>query len=164
MLISGKVAMFMTGPWDVQTLLQQPTLKWDVAPLPTRKRAATLLGTENYAISAVTKHPQEAWELFRFLLSPRAQEYMASQLEKMPSRKSVAEGAYLSAPAQYQRKVFVEAISYGQAPPNIPQWAEISHYLKDQFDLIWVGKKSVERGLKDAAEQVNRVLAKSPLS
>lgn len=160
MLTSGKVAMFMTGPWDVQTLLQQPALQWDVAPLPRKKRAATLLGTENYAICAGSKHPQESWELFKFLLSPHAQEYMAEKLEKMPSRKSVAEGAYLSAPAKYNRKVFVEAIGYGQAVPNIPQWAEVSHCLKDQFDLIWVGKKSVEEGLKDAASNVNRALEK----
>ena len=160
MFMSGKVAMYMDGPWDVQALLKQPTLQWDIAPLPARKKAATLLGTENYAIAAASKHPQEAWELFKFLLSPHAQEYMASQLEKMPSRKSVAEGAYLSAAAKYDRKVFVDAIGYGQTPPNIPQWAEVSHYLKDQFDLIWVGKKGVEQGLKDAAGDMNRVLEK----
>jgi multiple sugar transport system substrate-binding protein len=160
MLMAGKVAMFMGGPWDVQTLLRQPTLEWEVAPLPTRKTAATLLGTENYAIAAGSKHPQEAWELFKFLLSPHAQEYMATKLDRMPSRKSVAEGAYLAAPAKYNRKVFVDAISYGQTPLNIPQWDEASHYLKDQFDLIWVGKKSVQQGLQDAAESVDKVLAK----
>lgn len=160
MLMSGKVAMFMTGPWDVQALLKQPTLKWDVAPLPTRKKAATLLGTENYAIAAGSKHPEEAWKLFKFLLSPHAQEYMAEKLEKMPSRQSVAEGPYLTAESQYNRKVFVDAIAYGQTPPNIPQWAEVSHYLKDQFDLIWVGKKDVAAGLKDAATAVNRVMEK----
>ncbi len=160
MLMSGKVAMFMTGPWDVQTLLKQPALQWDIAPLPTRKRAATLLGTENYAISATCKHPQEAWELFKFLMSPHAQEYMAAKLEKMPSRKSVAEGAYLKGSSKHNRKVFVDAIGYGQTPPNIAQWSEVSQYLKDQFDLIWVGKKSVERGLKDAANNVNRVMDK----
>ena len=158
MLMSGKVAMFMTGPWDVQTLLKRPSLQWDVAPLPTRKRAATLLGTENYAMSAKSKHPQEAWELFKFLLSPHAQEYMATKLQKMPSRKSVAEGAYLQAASKYNGKVFVEAISYGQTPPNITQWSEASQKLKDQFDLIWVGKVSVEQGLKDAAANVNKVM------
>jgi multiple sugar transport system substrate-binding protein len=161
MLRAGKVAMFMGGPWDVQTLLQQPTLQWDVAPLPTKQKAATLLGTENYAIAAQCKHPQEAWELFKFLLSAHAQEYMATKLDRMPSRKSVAEGAYLAAPAKYNRKVFVDALTYGQTPLNVPQWDEASHRLKDQLDLIWVGKKSVEQGLKDAAESVDQVLAKS---
>jgi multiple sugar transport system substrate-binding protein len=160
MLMAGKVAMYMGGPWDVQTLLQQPALQWDVAPLPTRKKAATLLGTENYAIAAASKHPQEAWELFKFLLSAHAQEYMATKLDRMPSRKSVAEGAYLHAPAKYDRKVFVDALAYGQTPLNVPQWDEAAHYLKDQFDLIWVGKKSVQQGLKDAAENVDKVLAK----
>ena len=160
MLMAGRVAMFMGLPSDVQTLLGQPALKWDVAPPPTRKQAATLLGTENYAIAAKSKHPQEAWELFKFLLSAHAQEYMATKLDRMPSRKSVAEGAYLTTPAKYDRKVFVDALSYGRTPLNITQWDQASHYLKDQFDLIWVGKKSVDQGLKDAAENVNKLLAK----
>ena len=31
--------------------------------------------------------------------------------------------------------------------------------LQDQLDLIWIGKKSVEAGLKDATASVNKTLA-----
>lgn len=161
MLMQEKVAMFMTGPWDVQTLLQKPTLQWDVAPLPARKRAATLLGTENYAIAAASKHPQEAWELYKFLLSAHSQEFMAEKLDKMPSRKSVAEGPYLTAPTKYSRQVFVDALSYAQAVPNIPEWDEVAHYVKDAFDRIWVGTQSVEEALRQATREVNEALAKA---
>jgi len=161
MFMQERVAMFMTGPWDVQTLLQKPTLQWDVAPLPARKRAATLLGTENYAIAAASKHPQEAWELYKFLLSAHSQEYMAQKLDKMPSRKSVAEGPYLAAPAKYNRRVFVDALSYAQAVPNIPEWDEVAHYLKDAFDRIWVGTQPVDQGLRQATREVNEALAKA---
>ena len=154
----GKLGMYITGPWDVQTLKGQAGLQWDVAPLPVRKQAATLLGTENYAISATSKHPQEAWELFKFLLSARSQQYMAEQLEKMPSRRSVAEGPYMQQ-ATYNRRAFVEALSYAQAAPNIPEWDQISHYVQDQLDLIWAGQKSPAEGLRQAASDVNRALA-----
>lgn len=160
MFMQGNLGMYMTGPWDVQTLKKKPELKWDVAPLPTKQRAATLLGTENYAISSTTRHPQEAWELFKFLLSPQSQEFMAAQLDKMPSRRSVAEGAYLKQPAPYNRQVFVEALSYALPAPNIPEWDEVSAPLQDQLDLIWVGKVSAAQGLRDAAKQMNATLAK----
>jgi len=160
LFLQGQVGMYMTGPWDVQTLQKKPALKWDVAPLPVKQRPATLLGTENYGISATTKHPQEAWELFKFLLSPESQAFMAQRLERMPSRRSVAEGPYLSAPASYNRKVFVDALSYALAAPNIPEWDQVAHPLQEQMDLIWINSKTPAQGLHDAAEQMNATLAK----
>jgi multiple sugar transport system substrate-binding protein len=156
----GNVGMYITGPWDIQTLKKTPTLKWDVAPTPKKKRFATLLGTENYAISADTKHPKEAFELFKFLLSAESQNFMQEKLEKMPSRKSICEGPYLagSQKAGYDRKVFVDALQYAQQAPNIPEWDEVSHFIQDQLDLIWSGKKPAAEGCKAAAAQVNKRL------
>jgi len=155
----GNIAMYMTGPWDIQTLNDVEGLQWDVAPMPSRKRRATMLGTENYAISATTSHPQEAWELFKFLLSADAQTYMAQALEKMPSRKSVAQGPYLQQEVNYNRKVFVDALEYAQQPPNIPEWDKIENILQDYYDRIWIGRLTPEEGLKKAAAAVNLKLA-----
>ncbi len=66
---TGKVAMFQTGAWDIQAMRATRGLHWGVAPLPKKKQHATLLGMENYAIYAKTKHPKEAWELL--LLPPQ---------------------------------------------------------------------------------------------
>jgi multiple sugar transport system substrate-binding protein len=155
----GNIGMYMTGPWDVQTLALNESLSWDVAPVPSRKRRATMLGTENYAISAKSKHPKEAWELYKFLLSPETQTYMAEKLEKMPSRKSVAQGAYLKQSVKYNRKVFVDALSYAQQAPNIPEWDKVGKILQDHYDQVWVGKVTAREGMKGAADEVNRTLA-----
>ena len=158
--VQGNVGMYITGPWDIQTLKKKPSLKWNVAPTPKKKRFATLLGTENYAISADTTHPKEAFELFKFLLSAESQDTMQDKLEKMPSRKSICEGSYLAgAPkAGYDRKVFIDALQYAQSAPNIPEWDEVSHYIQDELDLIWSGKKSASEGCKAAAAKVNKAL------
>ncbi len=159
----GNIGMYMTGPWDVQTLskaAQEKGLKWAVAPLPSRKRRATMLGTENYAICSQTKHPDEAWKLFAFLLSPRAQESMAQTMEKMPSRTSVIKGAYVSAAVGYDRRVFADALSYAVQPPNIPDWSQVRPLFQDELDNIWVGKKTPEQGMKDAARAINEFRAK----
>lgn len=158
--IQGNVGMYITGPWDIQTLKKAQTLEWDIAPIPARKRRATMLGTENYAISATTKHPQEAWELFKFLMSPESQTVMAEQLEKMPSRKSVAEGPYLKQQATYNRKVFIDALQYAQMPPNIPEWDKIESILQEYYDQIWLGKATPDQGLKQAAAEINRTINK----
>lgn len=161
MFTSGKAAMFMTGAWDIQAMKEAKALRWDIAPLPKKRRRATLLGMENYAIAAGTRHPQEAWELFKFLLGPYAQEVMARELEKQPSRQSVANGPYLAEKTTYRRRVFVEALSYARQAPNIPEWDRVSHYIQEQLDLMWAGQVSVEQGTARAARQVTEALRQS---
>ena len=156
---AGRVAMFMSGAWDVQVLRRSSALRWEVAPLPRNKQRATLAGLENYAISATTAHPGEAWALFKHLLGSRSQMTMASAVEKQPSRKSVAEGPYLQAQVGYDRRVFVGALDYGKLPPNVAEWDRISHLVQDRLDEIWIGQTPVAEGMRRAAAGVTRELA-----
>lgn len=156
---AGRVAMFMSGAWDVQVLRRSSALRWDVAPLPKKRQRATLAGTENYAISAATAHPKEAWELFKYLLGPESQEKMAAAVEKQPSRKSVAQGPYLAAKVDYNRRVFVDALGYGKLAPNVPEWDRIAHLIQDRLDEIWIGETSVAQGMGQAAREVTKELA-----
>lgn len=158
--VQGHIGMYMTGPWDIQLLRQTKNLQWDVAPLPRKQQPATLLGTENYAIWSGTKHPDEAWQLFQFLLSAESQTVMADRLEKMPSRTSVLTGAYSQTETDYNRKVFVDALETARQPENIPEWSQVKDLIQNQLDLIWVGKTSVQAGLKKAADDVNATLKK----
>lgn len=158
MFVNGKVAMYQTGAWDIQTLNEAQTLRWDIAPLPKKQQRATLLGMENYAIAAATKRPQESWELFAFLLGKKSQERMGTEMEKQPSRKSIAEGPYLGQQTTYSRRVFVEAMDYARQAPNIPEWDRVSHYIFDELDKMWMGTTSVPAGAKRAAEQVTKAL------
>jgi len=150
--------MVQTGAWDIQQMKEAEALRWDIAPLPKRKQHATLLGMENYAIASGTKHPNEAWELFKFLLGPHAQEMMGREMEKQPSRQSVANGPYLAQDAGYSRRVFVDALGYAEQAPNIAEWDRISHFIQEQLDLIWIGEVSVEEGTRKAARQVTEGL------
>jgi multiple sugar transport system substrate-binding protein len=154
----GNIGMYMSGPWDIQTLNRVAGLKWDVAPLPTKKTRATMLGTENYAIYSGTKHPEEAWKLFKFLLSPQAQAVMADKLDKMPSRLSVLHGAYAKGKASYNRQVYVDAIEYGRQPPNIPEYSQIEGILQAELDRIWIGESTVPDGLRAVTQRVNKKL------
>jgi multiple sugar transport system substrate-binding protein len=154
----GKIGMYMTGPWDIQLLRQAQGLQWEVAPLPARQQQATLLGTENYAIWQGTRYPDEAWTFFKYLMSSEVQQLMAERLEKMPSRQSVLNGPYREAETDHNRAVFVEALTYARQAENIPEWSQVKDLIQDQFDLIWIGKKSVTKGLQDATSQVNRTL------
>jgi multiple sugar transport system substrate-binding protein len=161
MFTSGQVGMMMTGAWDIQNMNAAPKLRWDIAPLPKKKERASLLGMENYAISATTEHPKEAWELFKFLLGKHAQEVMGNTLEKQPSRQSVANGPYLSAKASYNRRVLVDALQYAHVAPNVPYWERIRPKIDEPQELIWLGKLSVDEGTKKICQGVDAELNKN---
>jgi len=154
----GHTGIYMSGPWDIQTLDQVPDLEWDVAPVPKQKSKATMLGTENYAIWSGTKHPEQAWQLFSFLLSPKAQAIMADKLDKMPSRVSVLNGSYAKADAGYDRQVYVDSLEYARRPPNFPEYSQVEGILQAELDRIWLGSVTVQEGLKAAARKVNSKL------
>jgi len=155
----GRVAMYMSGPWDVQEFERMPDLQWDAAPLPVGKERASLLGTENYAISAKTKMPDEAWALLKFLLSPEVQQRTAEKVGKMPSRRSVAEGAYLAEKVAYDRRPFVEALGYGKMPPNIPCWNEVLDSMQRALEAIWQGKATIAEATSRADREIDKTLA-----
>ena len=160
MFKSGQIGMYQTGAWDVQTLRPMKQLRWEVAPLPRRKTRATLLGMENYAIAAKTAHPREAWLLFKFLLGKQAQTFMGERLEKQPSRISVANGSYQKGPYARQHRLFVEALGYGRAAPNIPEWDQIGRaIIQVKLDLIWTRQLPVVQGCAAMAKEVNQKLA-----
>jgi multiple sugar transport system substrate-binding protein len=159
---SGKIGMYMTGPWDIQTLgeaTKSQGLQWGVAPLPMGKRRATMLGTENYAICTQSKHPDETWRLFEFLMAAKSQQFMAEKLEKMPSRLSVINGPYVEGETGQGRRVFAEALSYAVEPPNVPDWSQIRPLYQEELDNIWIGKKSAAQGCRDAARRINEYRA-----
>jgi multiple sugar transport system substrate-binding protein len=160
MFTAGQIGMMMTGAWDIQKLHDTPGLHWDIAPLPKKKTRATLLGMENYAISATTQHPKESWELFKFLLGKKAQQTMADKLEKQPSRGSVTVGPYLAAKVPYDRTVFVDALEYAHVAPNVPNWERIRPFIDQSLDKVWIGQMNVNDATAQICKDVNRELGK----
>lgn len=71
---SGAIAMHPVGPtWEVYSYRSVTNFKWDVTnqPLdPTTKKRITPLFPNAFAIAANTKHPQEAYQLVKFLTNP----------------------------------------------------------------------------------------------
>lgn|GEM_PF-2771389 len=65
---AGEVAMQWTGPWTWAGYTRDVRFRWDVTPPPAGPAGTyTSLGGMPIGISSYTEHPQEAWELLKFL-------------------------------------------------------------------------------------------------
>jgi multiple sugar transport system substrate-binding protein len=93
MFQDGQIAIGITfhGPWWQDVLNQTPDLEWAVVPLPagpngTQESAVMWMG---WGINANTEHPEEAWQLLRYLTTEPGQRVFA--LKALSADRAVAE-------------------------------------------------------------------------
>ncbi|HSG41916.1 MAG TPA: extracellular solute-binding protein [Anaerolineales bacterium] len=88
--INQHVAMVEEGSWALKDILQGATFRVGVAPFPSGPdRKVTLATTDGFGIYAGTKHPDEAWELVKFLISKDYGRAMARANFLQPARASL---------------------------------------------------------------------------
>ncbi len=90
--ITQQVAMVEDGSWALKDILTGADFRMGVAPLPTGPaERATLATTDGFGIYAGTNHPDEAWELVKFLISKEYGRAMAQANFLQPARASLVE-------------------------------------------------------------------------
>lgn len=88
----GRVAMVEDGSWALKDILANADFRVGVAPFPTGPAThATLSTTDGFAISATTEHPEEAWQLLKFLIEKEYSLAMAEANFLQPSRSTLVD-------------------------------------------------------------------------
>ena len=90
--IAGRVAMVEDGSWALKDILSGAPFRLGVSPLPTGPAGrVTLATTDGFGIFSGTRHPQESWELLKFLVSKDYGRAMARANFLQPARESLVE-------------------------------------------------------------------------
>jgi multiple sugar transport system substrate-binding protein len=94
----GKLAMVEDGSWALKSILENAHFRIGVAPIPAGPAGrVTLSTTDGFGIYSRTRHPREAWELVKFLVS---REYALAM-----ARANLLQPARLSLMADWERLV-----------------------------------------------------------
>lgn len=158
MFLSEKAAMLAHGSWMVARYHETLGDKLAVAPLPMKKRRATVVHGLGFAASAKTKHPEEVWEFLKFLATKEAQELQAGVA--IPAYKG-AEQEFLDMYPSVNVKLFIDALEYGYPLPVSPKSPVVAGQIfDDEITNIWMGEKDVEDGLRDAKKRMDEELSK----
>jgi multiple sugar transport system substrate-binding protein len=90
--IEERVAMVEDGSWALKDILSGANFRVGVAPFPQGPvRRTTLATTDGFGIYAGTQHPDEAWELVKFLISEEYGLAMARANFLQPARISLVD-------------------------------------------------------------------------
>ncbi len=147
-------AMGMGGE---QLFMSIKAFDWDMAPLPHQKTRATEIGGIANVISSGSKHPREAWEFLKFIVTPAAQDTLLETYEGLP--------VYKNAPAPTlegkNTAALTYAVPYQMFEPHFPEWVQVQdEIVTPALDLLWNGKKQAQETGDEITRKANAFLAK----
>lgn len=162
LFLQQRIAMMVSGRWNVPLLREQAGFGWDVAPLPIGPSGESRVGIDasGYAVSADTPYPKAAFALVEHLTSRESIEKVARSGLIVPARKDVAESPVFLSPNRQptHSRVFLDVIEFGVPTRTPPRWNEISEVILLALEPVWNGRQTPAEAIKPIAPKVNELL------
>lgn len=157
---SGAVSMFANGRWEVPGFRTITDFEWDVTPRPAGPAGrAQLLTGSAFMISTQSKHPDEAWELLKYITGKRGQSLMTELGLLLPSRLSVARSDFLASTPPENNDVFLDEIQYAKPGPMLPNWRDVQSAAGPILNDILAGNIPTTNGAIQLDQLVNQAIA-----
>jgi multiple sugar transport system substrate-binding protein len=125
---------------------------------PTKR--ITGMGTFGFALSAKSKHTDEAWKFLTWMYSDAGMQIITSSYAAVPAQKRFYTSSFWRdlPPPPHNNAVFVDAFSYGVTPPRLPFYStgEFRQSVTDGLTAITLGKSTPA----DVVANVDQVLTK----
>ncbi len=158
-LVTGKVAMQITGPWSLGEF-KQSGVDFAVFPIPVDKEPATSIGGENLFLFKTTpEREQAAFKFAEYAASAEFQTEFSLGTGYLPinlkSRQSAKYQKFLQ--QQPQIKVFLEQAKYGRSRPIFPGYNRISDSLGRAIESVLLGKSSPKEALKVTQQRLDLI-------
>jgi ABC-type glycerol-3-phosphate transport system substrate-binding protein len=100
---------------------------WDTAAVPAGPKGDIVspVNADTFAIPAHSQHPDQAWEVAKWLMEPEMQARLCSIFGCIPSRQSLASDWITQMSDAYPNvnfQIFIDSIDYMDASPNNEAW------------------------------------------
>lgn len=156
---TGKIAMWVTGPWMISTLRTIPELKWGAMPLPVGERAASNSGGWGYSI---TKKAADKAAAMKVILAKTGKEGQLIDIiegTQLPNRKSLFDKApFLK---EYPFPLILEQLEKtAKARPTTAAYPAMAIAMQKCFNDVAYGKDPAA-AMKEYSAQMNDALKKA---
>ncbi|MEM7533977.1 MAG: extracellular solute-binding protein [Chloroflexota bacterium] len=145
LLLSGKLAMQMNGPWGRRPFYdagEDFAESWDFLHVPINPATGergTRQTWDGTAISPQTEHADEAWEVVKFEASDWKLELTAKEGRHGSAKISIAEGPYFGANEEspQNEQVYNDALEYARLQPITEYWGQQWDIIGHYYDLMY---------------------------
>ncbi len=156
---SGNAAMVISGPWELNRMLEEAKFDWSVALLPVPEVGSprsSAMGDFNWAIFSNSKHPDEAFKALEYFASQ--DDRLFPEFGQLPARSDIALPPTGIALKDAALKVFQEQLQYAQARGPHPEWPKISKAIQDAIQTALTGGATSKEALDQAAAKIETIL------
>lgn len=170
--ISGKVAMVLQGVWMANFVrFNRPSMNWGCGPFPSnlpldfpnRDEPVTFADMDVIAIPRGCKHPEEAWEVIKFINTHEGMEMVCKGQGKLTPFKENTPG-WIAGDAKRgiephphpYLKVFIDLAKSKNALsiPKLEVWNEYAEEMKVAFDKAFLNKLTPEEALQEVQDRM----------
>jgi multiple sugar transport system substrate-binding protein len=165
MLASGRVAIIQDGNWALQDIAKMG-MNFSVGVLPMLQQPATVTSSSWTSIYANTAHPEESWQLLRYLNSDEYQVGLVRAGLWGVSHQSLLtpEGVetwwntevhpenWLPLETEYK-------FNYGHVTPNVVGMQRTLGMITQSMADVWIGNRTAQDVLTELTPRLNQTLA-----
>lgn len=160
--MAGNTAMILGGPWELPRMQKEAKFDWRLALLPVKDDKnirASALGGYDYLIPKGAKQVDGAFKFIEFMSRPEML-FDAWKTGRLAPRTDVV----VEKPDWPQAySIYLEQLKTARARGPHPQWPQISLPIQTAIQEALTGAKPADQALRDAAQKVAPILAKTPL-
>jgi multiple sugar transport system substrate-binding protein len=137
--------------------------KFDVAPLPKfeGRRSGGVLGGANLAITAFSRHPEEAWQAIQCLAGPEAQKRRAITRGEMPTLAELYQDKDVRAAIPYL-DVARTALDSAIPRPVTPYYNDLTREIYFVSNKVVAGRMSPEDAVKELQDSAQLAVDGTP--
>jgi len=161
-----KKATHFSGPWEVATIRKfAPGMEYGVSPVPVpddhRGPIYTYGDYKNISIFSTTRHPNEAWEFVKFLVSAEHDMLLLRICDQIPVRGDLLENPLFS---EYFREnpamtEFARQAVYTRGMDDAPDLKEIFDALAQEYESCAVyGRVAPSDAIREAVSRTNLIV------
>lgn len=155
---TGKLAMYIDGPWDIPSFGKLP-FKWGVAWLPKGPVAQTTnVGGEYLAVFKQSKHPLQAWDFVKWWMAPAQETKWAVSSGYLPITSGVTriQAWKTYASGNVGASAFASELKVGYTEPGIVDQNQTDSNLANAIQEVLLGKETAAVALHAAAQTSNQ--------
>jgi len=160
--VLGKTAMQMWGVWGFDNSFLLEDYRWGIGAVPygdPDKPRTVHTYANPWMMSSQSQHPDEAWELLKFMNSPEMHLDYLQRGATPIARQSLMDEFYALVPdmtPEEVEEVLNGALEYGKVAPAtvVVGWGEINNVLSTAFDAVENGTDTAANSLPQFEDEL----------
>lgn len=166
--LSGVIGMNFAGPWFRPGLVENKPFNWTIRLFPTTPKGGapiSILYTDQWSMSATSDHPDESWELVKFLggnegLTIWSEIYGSRSIT--PVQELALSDKWMNYGGPEHRadnQTILDQLEATQSPPiNFADGAEVDNVWNEQLSLVMIGQQSVDQAVQTICDTIDPIL------